>query len=86
MPCRIPKRMNFNMDEECAQVLKAVAALKGITISEHINNCLMDYFCKAIYEDIQIQQMFLNGTYNEHGKAYALQAELKKSLDEKATV
>ena len=86
MSCKQQKRVNFNMDAECHQILKAVCALKGITVSEHLNNCLYEWFSKAVYEDNQIQQLFIAGEYHEHGNAYALQAELKKSLDEKATV
>ena len=80
MPCKQPKRVNFNMDTECHQILKAVCALKGITISEHINNCMYEWFSKAVYEDNQIQQMFIAGEYHDNGEAYALRAQLVKHL------
>ena len=86
MVCKQQKRVNFNMDTECHQILKALCALKGITISEHINNCLYEWFRKAVYEDNQIQQMFLAGKYHNHGNAYALKEKLLNDLSNNAAV
>tara|TARA_R100001443_G_C3341140_1_gene174500 strand:+ start:843 stop:1166 length:324 start_codon:yes stop_codon:yes gene_type:complete len=72
------KRINFSMSDECAQLLKSVCALKGINQGEWIYECVRADFHKRAFEDKQIQQIVLAGTYQPGSNAYSL----KKSIQE----
>ena len=72
------KRLSFSMADECAYLLKSVCALKGISMDTWIYNCVREDFVKRAYEDNQVQQIVLAGTYQPGTNAY----RLKKSIQE----
>ena len=76
------KRVNFNMQDHCHTLLKSVCALKGVTVSEYVYDVLTEEFIRLIKEDIQVQSMFLAGTYREGSKAYLLKQSLIKELNQ----
>ena len=76
------KRVNFNMQDHCHALLKSVCALKGVTVSEYVYKILAEDFHKLIREDIQVQTMFLAGTYREGSKAYLLKQSLIEELNQ----
>ena len=76
------KRVNFNMQDHCHTLLKSVCALKGVTVSEYVYDVLTEEFIRLIKEDIQVQTMFLAGTYREGSKAYLLKQSLIKELNQ----
>ena len=74
------KRISFNMADECAQLLKSVCALKGINQGEWIYMCVAEHFTKLAFEDQQVQQLVLNGTYQPGSKAYSLKERIMEDL------
>ena len=72
------KRVNFNMPDECHALLKSVCALKGINMGEHVYECVREDFVKRAYEDNQVQQIVLAGTYQPGSNAYRLKESIKK--------
>ena len=64
------------MPDECHALLKSVCALKGINMGEHIYNCVHDDFLKRAFEDHQIQQIVLAGTYQPGTNAYHLREQI----------
>jgi len=66
------KRINFSMADECHALLKSVCALKGQNMGEWIYQCVREDFVKRAFEDPQVQQMVLAGTYQPGSKAYSL--------------
>ena len=67
------------MADECAQLLKSVCALKGINQSEWIYQCVREDFVKRAFEDPQVQQLVLTGTYQPGSKAYRLKESILES-------
>lgn len=76
------KRVNFNMNEECHALLKSVCALKGVTVSEYVYELVAVEFSRLVKEDIQVQTMFLAGTYREGSNAYILKQSLIEELNQ----
>lgn len=76
------KRVNFNMQDHCHTLLKSVCALKGVTVSEYVYDVLLEDFRRLVREDIQVQTMFLSGTYREGSKAYLLKQSLIEELNQ----
>jgi len=74
------KRINFSMSDECAQLLKSVCALKGKNQGEWIYECVKKDFNKLAFEDKQVQQLVLSGTYPKGSRAYALKEQIQESL------
>ena len=70
------KRVNFNMEEECHALMKAMCALRGESVSEYVNTCLLESFIQRLNEDEQVKQMFMSREYKEGSKAYRLKAQL----------
>lgn len=70
------KRVNFNMDEECHALMKAMCALRGESVSEYVNQCMLESFTKRIKEDEQVKQMFMSREYKTGSKAYNLKQQL----------
>jgi glycerol-3-phosphate O-acyltransferase len=70
------QRVNFNMEEECHALMKAMCALRGESVSEYVNTCLLESFIQRIKEDEQVRQMFMSREYKENTKAYRLKAQL----------
>ena len=68
------------MHDECAQLLKSVCALKGVNQGEWIYMCVEQHFTKLAYEDPQVQQLVLSGTYQPGSKAYALKEAIQEHL------
>ena len=66
------------MPDECHALLKSVCALKGINMGEYIYECVRTDFNKRFYEDHQIQQLVIAGTYKPGSNAY----RLKESISE----
>ena len=66
------------MHDQCAQLLKSACALKGINMNDWIHQVVCEDFHKRAFEDQQIQQMVLAGTYQPGSQAYSL----KKSIQE----
>ena len=64
------------MADECAQLLKSVCALKGISQNDWIYMCVAEHFTKLAYEDPQVQQLVLSGTYQPGSKAYSLKESI----------
>ena len=75
------KRINFSMPDECAQLLKSVCALKGKNQGEWIDECVRKDFNKLAFEDIQVQQLVLSGTYPKGSRAYALKQSILESAN-----
>jgi len=69
------------MNDECATLLKSVCALKGINMGEHIYECVRADFVKRAFEDQQVQQLVLAGTYQPGTKAYHLKKSIQDSLN-----
>jgi hypothetical protein len=67
------------MADECHALLKSVCALKGINMGEHIYNCVHDDFVKRAFEDQQVQQMVLAGTYQPGSNAYSLKEAIQEA-------
>ena len=76
------KRVNFNMQEHCHALLKGVCALKGVTVSEYVYELVAVEFHRLVKTDIQVQTMFLAGTYREGSKAYLLKQSLIQELNQ----
>ena len=76
------KRVNFNMQDHCHALLKGVCALKGVTVSEYVYELVAVEFYRLVKEDIQVQTMFLAGTYREGSKAYLLKQSLIEELNQ----
>lgn len=74
------KRVNFNMDAECHALLKGVCALKGVTISEYVQDIINEDFLRKVREDKQIQTMFLAGDYKEGTPASIFKQALLEEL------
>ena len=72
------KRINFTMQDECHALLKSVCALKGINMGEWIYACVREDFVKRAFEDHQVQQMVLAGTYQPGSKAYSLKESIQE--------
>ena len=70
------KRVNFNMEEECHALMKAMCALRGESVSEYVNQCMLESFTKRIKEDEQVKQMFMSREYKEGTRAYRLKAQI----------
>ena len=70
------KRVNFNMEEECHALMKAMCALRGESVSEYVNHCLLESFTQRINEDEQVKQMFMSREYKIGSKAYNLKQQL----------
>ena len=70
------KRVNFNMEEECHALMKAMCALRGESVSEYVNTCLLESFIQRLNEDEQVKQMFMSREYKEGTRAYRLKAQL----------
>tara|TARA_B100000073_G_C23671881_1_gene548974 strand:+ start:838 stop:1053 length:216 start_codon:yes stop_codon:yes gene_type:complete len=69
------------MSDECAQLLKTVCALKGKNMGEWIYECVREDFHKRAFEDQQIQQIVLAGTYPHGTKAYSLKEEILEAIE-----
>ena len=76
------KRVNFNMTEECHALLKSTCALKGVTVSEFVYQCVHEEFVRLVKADNQVQTMFLAGTYRTGGNAYLLKESLTEEIKE----
>ena len=76
------KRVNFNMQDHCHALLKGVCALKGVTVSEYVYELVAVEFYRLVKEDIQVQTMFLAGTYREGSRAYLLKQSLIEELNQ----
>ena len=74
------KRVNFNMQPECHTLLKGVCALKGVTVSEYVYDCLSEAFLRLIKEDEQVRNMFMSGSYRQGSRAYLLKESLTKEF------
>ena len=66
------------MADECHAMLKSDCALRGINMGEHIYECVRADFVKRAFEDQQLQQMVLAGTYQPGSYAYHLQEQIIK--------
>ena len=64
------------MEEECHALMKAMCALRGESVSEYVNTCLLESFIQRLNEDEQVKQMFMSREYKEGSKAYRLKAQL----------
>ena len=69
------------MEPECHTLLKGVCALKGITLSEYVYDCLSEAFVKLIKEDEQVRNMFMAGNYRQGSRAYLLKQSLIEELN-----
>tara|TARA_B100000902_G_scaffold398370_1_gene464899 strand:- start:966 stop:1247 length:282 start_codon:yes stop_codon:yes gene_type:complete len=78
------KRINFSMADECHALLKSVCALKGINMGEHIYACVREDFVKRAFEDQQVQQMVLAGTYQPGSNAYSLKEAILEANNKQA--
>ena len=74
------KRVNFNMPEECHALLKSVCALKSLNMGEYIYKCVHADFTKQAFEDNQVQQLVLAGTYQPGTNAYRLKESIQDQL------
>ena len=70
------QRVNFNMEPECHALMKAMCALRGESVSEYVNSCLLESFLQRLNEDEQVKQMFLAREYKIGTKAYNLKQQL----------
>ena len=70
------------MNEECASLLKSVCALKGQSVSDHVYQCVAENFRELVYEDNQVQQMFLAGDYKAGEAASMLKQQLLADLSD----
>ena len=76
------KRVNFNMADECHQLLKSVCALKSMTVSDYVYNIIAAEFKKLVYTDPQVREMFLAGDYPPGSRADLLKRDyLQYRLD-----
>jgi hypothetical protein len=76
------KRVNFNMEEECHALMKAMCALRGESVSEYVNQCILESFIQRVNEDEQVKQMFMNRDYKIGSKAYNLKQSILNSQTE----
>ena len=67
------------MADECASLLKSVCALKGKSMDTWIHECVREDFVKRAFEDQQVQQIVLAGTYQPGSKAYSLKESILES-------
>ncbi len=70
------------MADECHALLKSVCALKGKNMGEWIYQCVHEDFVKRAFEDKQVQQIVLAGTYQLGSKAYSLKESILKAQTE----
>jgi len=57
-------------------MLKSVCALKGKNMNEWIHQCVREDFVKRAFEDQQVQQIVLAGTYQPGSNAYHLKESI----------
>ena len=76
------RRVNFNMEEDCHALMKAMCALRGESVSEYINTILIESFLQRLNEDEQVKQMFMSREYKEGSKAYYLKEQLKQEASD----
>ena len=62
--------------------MKAMCALRGESVSEYVNQCMLESFTKRIKEDEQVKQMFMSRDYKKGSKAYCLKEELKQEASD----
>ena len=67
------------MADECHALLKSVCALKGENMGEWIYQCVREDFVKRAFEDQQVQQIVLAGTYHPGSKAYSLKEAIQEA-------
>ena len=67
------------MADECHALLKSVCALKGKNMGEWIYQCVREDFVKRAFEDQQVQQIVLAGTYQPGSKAYSLKESIQEA-------
>lgn len=72
------KRVNFSIPDQCHTLLKSVCALRGVNMGEYVYECVRADFNKQAFEDKQVQQIVLAGTYQPGSNAY----RLKESIEE----
>lgn len=65
------------MEDECHALLKSVCALKGITVSDYINDLVASKFEELVRTDEQVRQMFLSGNYSNGCKAQTLKNKIE---------
>ena len=70
------------MHDECASLLKSVCALKGKNMGEYIYQCVREDFVKRAFEDQQVQQIVLAGTYQPGSNAYSLKEAILEANTE----
>ena len=51
-------------------------------MGEHIYSCVREDFVKRAFEDQQVQQLVLSGTYPPGSKAYSLKESILESLNQ----
>jgi len=67
------------MPDECHALLKSVLALKGKNMGEWIYQCVREDFVKRAFEDQQVQQIVLAGTYQPGSNAYSLKESIQEA-------
>lgn len=74
------KRVNFNMEPECARLLKTTCALLDISVSEYVYDACSEKFRQLCKEDDRILQVLKNENLSESCRAYLLRESLLEEL------
>ena len=74
------KRVNFNMNSECHALLKSVCALKGVSVSDHCYRLIAADFKKDVYENKQVRNLFMRGTYKKGTNAWKLKEVVQEDF------
>ncbi len=69
------------MDPQWHVLLKAMCALRGESVSEYINTCLLESFIQRVNEDEQVKQMFMSRQYRVGSKPYALKQQILEKIN-----
>ena len=74
------KRINFNMEPECARLLKTTCALLEVSISEYVYDAVAEKFRRLCKEDERILQVLKNENLSKSCRAFLMRQQLLDEL------
>ena len=74
------KRINFNMEPECARLLKATCALLDVSVSEIVYDAVAEKFLRLCKEDNRILNIIVNEDLPENSRAFLMRQQLLDEL------
>ena len=74
------KRINFNMEPECARLLKTTCALLDVSVSEIVYDAVAEKFLRLAKEDNRILNIIVNEDLPENSRAFLMRQQLLDEL------